>query len=296
MLYTRRLTLLASMAMIALLPSCSLFQKILANAQPEFKINAFTVKDLSLESITFHIDAELLNHLPVPLPQSLLKLDVKINDQPLTKMQSGPISVKAGASTPVPLDLTLKYADLYRIVKSMSLVESFKVGFQGAADFPVTLPGMPEKISVPFNVEKTVPSFLPDVTIDSVQIRRPDLSSLVSSVFKDEIPLGMDVDLTVNNRGGAKFNFDQMGYTMMLGGSNVFKGKTTSAEAGPDGKSSKIRISTDVPLKESVKAILPLLKGSAINYEFKGTAAFTFADVDLSELKLPLNKTGSIGF
>lgn len=296
MLYLRRLTLLASMVLVALLPSCSLFQKVFSSVQPEFRIKAFTVKDLSLESITFHIDAELLNHLPVPLPESLLNLDIKVNDQPLTKMQSGPISVKAGAATPVPLDMTLKYSDLYRIIRSMSLVESFKIGFQGKADFPITLPGMPEVISVPFHVEKTVPSFLPDVSIDSVKIRRPDLSSLVSSVFTDEIPLGMDVDLTVRNRGGAKFRFDGMGYSMMLGGSRVFEGKTGLSEAGPDGKSTKIQIRTDVPLKESIKAILPLLKGNSINYELRGAAAFKFAGVDLSELKLPLNRSGSIRF
>lgn len=292
-----RLTLLAlTVAMMAVLSSCSLFQQIMTRAQPEFEIHSLSVKDIDLDSITLHIDAELINHLPVPLPQSILQLDVKINDQPFTKMQSEPISVRASASTPVPLDLTLRYGDLYRVVRSMSLIESFKVGFDGAVDFPVSLPGLPDTIHVPFQMEKTVPSFLPDVTVESIRIRRPDLTSLISSAFTDEIPLGMDLDLTIKNQGGASFDFEGMGYTMLLGGKPVFEGKTTSAEAGPDKRSSRIRISTDLPLRESVKAILPLLQGNSIAYELKGNAAFSFSGVDVDELKLPLQQSGSIGF
>jgi hypothetical protein len=291
-----RTIFIIALSSLTALPSCSLFQKLLASAQPEFRINSLRVTELSLESISFHVDSELVNHFAIPLPQSILKLDLKINDKKLTSIQSDPISAKAGSSTPIPFNVKLKYSDLYSVIGSMSLVDAFKFGLHGGADFSIKLPGMPEKITVPFNVEKTVPSFLPDVTIDSVKLRRPDLSSIVGSAFTDEIPLGLDVELTVKNRGGAKFNFENLGYTMLLDGKSVFEGRTTSSEPGLDGKSSKVRISTDLPLKESVRALLPVLKGNAIAYQLKGDLGFKFAGVDLNELKLPLDKKGTIGF
>ena len=295
-LFLTKLALVIGAASVFFLPSCSVFQKILAPSMPEFQINDFSVKDVGLDGITFHIDAELLNHLPVPLPESIMNMKLNINDQQLTTFKTSPIAVKARGKTPVPVDMTLRYIDIYRIVSSMSLIESFKVGFHGSADFPVSMPGLPDTISVPFDVEKTVPSFLPDISLGDINIRRPDLSSLVGALFTSEIPLGLDLDLIVANKGGAKFNFDDMGYTMLLGNKPVFKGTSQTAETAADGKSTTIRISTDVPLKESVKAILPLLQGNSIQYELDANAAFKFAGVDLNKISLPVKKKGAFSF
>lgn len=282
--------------LVVVSPGCSVLQKIIGGSAPEFKIRDFSIKEFNIDSITFHVDSELINHMHVPLPQSALKLDLNINDQRLSAIQSAPFSVKANGATPVPLDVKIGYIDLYRIVTSLSLIESFKVGLNGSADFPLSVPGLPEKVSVPFNLEKTVPSFLPNISIDSVQVRRPDLSSIAGAIFSGEIPLGLDLDLTVKNQGGAKFNVKDLGYSMLLGGKNVFEGKTSTTETSEDGKSSKVKIRTDLPLKESVKAILPMLQGNTINYQLKGNANLKFAGVDLSDVKLPLDKAGTVGF
>lgn len=282
--------------LVVLLPGCSVLQTLIAGSAPEFRIKDFSVKEFNLDSITFHVDSELINNLHVPLPQSILKLDLNINDQRLSAIQSAPFAVRAGAATPVPLDVKIGYIDLYKIVTSLSLIESFKVGLIGSADFPMSVPGLPEKISVPFNLEKTVPSFVPDISIDSVQVRRPDLSSIAGALFTGEIPLGLDLDLTVKNKGGAPFNVKDLGYSMLLSGKNVFEGKTSTTESSEDGKSSKIKIRTDIPLKESVKSILPMLQGNSINYQLKGNANLKFAGVDVSDVKLPLDKVGTVGF
>lgn len=290
----RSLVLLISILALASLPSCSLFQKIAQSAQPEFHVRDVSVKNVTLENISFHVDSELVNRLPVPIPSSVLKLDILINGRKLSSMQSAPVSVPASGSVPVPVDVSLKFTDIASIVKSMSLVESFKLGLQGSIDFRIDVPGLPPSISVPFRVEKTVPSFVPEVTVDSIQLRHPDLGSLMGAFLKDEIKLGLDLSVTVKNRGGSKLTVRDLGYSLSLEDRELFNGQTTAATAGADGKSSTLRISTDVSVREGIKSLISLLQKRAIPYALKGNMRIDFPGLDLNQIQLPLNKDGRI--
>lgn len=280
--------------LVGSLSSCALLQKAAKAANPEIHVKDISIKDLTLEGIGFHVDAELQNNLPVALPPTALKIDVLVNEKKLTAVTTAPVSVGASASAPMPFDVALKYTDLGGVIKSMADVPSWKLGLKGSMDFKIDLPGLPPKVSVPFAVEKTVPAFLPEVSVESVQLRHPDITSMLGTLFTKEIKLGLDLVVTVKNRGGAKFSVRQMSYAVAIEGKDLFQGSTTAATTSPDGRSTSMKISTDIAVKESIQSMVTALQKKAIPYQMKGNLAFEFPGVDFKQFQLPLNKDGKI--
>lgn len=284
----------ALLLIVSSFSACALLQKAAKAANPEIVVKDITIKELTLDGVGFHINAELKNNLPVPLPATSLKVDVLVNDKKLTALTTAPVSVGASTSAPLPFDVVIRYADLGGVVKSMADIPSWKLGLKGSMEFHVDLPALPPKINVPFSVEKTVPAFLPEISVDSVQLRHPDLTSMLGNLFTKEIKLGLDLAITVKNRGGARFSVRQMNYSMNIEGRELFQGNTTGASTSADGRSTSVKTSTEISVQESLQSIVKALQKKSIPYQLKGSLGLDFPGVDFKQYQLPLNKDGQI--
>jgi len=286
--YKKIFIILNLIFLFSIINDCIIFQKILMEKDPEFKIHQVKLHDIKLSGIILKIDSELINHYKFGLPESQLKFDIKINDLLLSKYQSDKFQVAANSSVRIPIYLQLKFSDIANIIKNFSNTKIIKLNLVGGVDFSIDIPGLPKNVFVPFNVEKTLPAFYPKISLQNFKIELKELK-LNQVAFADPKIL-INLKLLIENEGGALFNFSSKDLTLQLAEQKILNIKN---QTDTFTKSHIIEISSEISLKDSLKNIYnTLLTNKNIQYLLKGNLSFNFQDVDFDHYEIPFEKKG----
>ncbi|HBS03639.1 MAG TPA: hypothetical protein DEA96_01655 [Leptospiraceae bacterium] len=268
--------------------SCSLLQALFDPNGPQFRIAGFSIEDISLEGMTVKLDAELKNPYPVGLPASSLNLDLNINQNHLTKVNTDPIAVKANSVAHFPIRLNLEFKKVKALFQNLSTVEQYTMGLRGSADFDVKMASLPSKVSVPLSMEQKVPAFFPDVTIENFDFSGPDFISGADSA------LSAAFDLKIKNQAAADFLVQGLNYSLELSGNSFLSGE--SVETKKDGDASVVRVDSRIPLMGAGRAFLSLFQSGGSSYRVKGNSDLEFPGSDLASTAFGFDKEGKLAW
>ncbi len=268
--------------------SCSLLQALFDPNGPQFRIAGFSIEDISLEGMTVKLDAELKNPYPVGLPASSLNLDLNINQNHLTKVNTDPIAVKANSVAHFPIRLNLEFKKLKALFQNLSTVEQYTMGLRGSADFDVKMASLPSKVSVPLSMEQKVPAFFPDVSIENFDFSGPDFLSGADSA------LAAAFDLKIKNQAAADFLVQGLNYSLELSGNSFLSGE--SVQTKKDGDASVVRVDSRIPLMGAGRAFLSLFQSGGSSYRVKGNSDLEFPGSDLASTAFGFDKEGKLSW
>lgn len=268
--------------------SCSILQALFDPNGPQFRIAGFSIEDISLEGMVVRLDAELDNPYPVGLPASRLNLDININQNHLTKLNTDPISVKANSVAQFPIRPNLEFSKLKELFQNLSSVEQYTMGLRGTADFDVKLANLPSQVSVPLSMEQAVPAFFPDVSIENFDLSLSDL------LGGSDAALATAFDLKVKNQAAAKFLVKGLNYSLELSGNSFLSGE--SVEARKEGEISVVRVDSKVPLMGAGRAFLSLFRSGGSSYRVKGNSDLEFPGSELASTVFGFDKQGKLAW
>ncbi|MFN3604254.1 MAG: hypothetical protein ACK4UJ_06070 [Leptonema sp. (in: bacteria)] len=276
---------------VVLLSNCSVLQKIFMKKDPEIIIKNIKLQNINLEGFTIFLDTELVNFYKFGLPKSKLNFDVNINDHLLTKYSSNEFQIAAESSVPIPIYLKFKYQDIGKLFKEFSNSEFLKLNLMGGADFDLNIPGFPNKITVPFKVEKRIPSFMPEVQIQNMDIQ------IENTKFQDFLvgntKLKLNLKLLIENKGGSSFNLLTKDTSFKLEEKDLLR--ISTIEINEIGKKQLLDLSTELPVTESLRFLIDsFLSSKPIKYNFESKLNFKFSNVDLNEFEFPIKYHGNL--
>lgn len=271
--------------------NCSVFQKVFMKKDPEFIIKNVKLKNVNLEGFTVKLDTELINYYKFGLPKSKLNFDIKINENLLTKYTSNEFEVAAESSVAIPIYLDIKYLDIAKIIKEFATSEFLKLNLNGGAKFLLNIPGFPKEISIPFQVEKTIPSFMPSVQIQDMNME------LENTKFQDFLvgntKLKINLKFLIENKGGSSFKLHIKDTFYRLENQNLINIDTKEFEN--NAKQQVLDLSSEIPIQENIKKVFQALMGNqTLNYNFESKLKFQFEKVDLNEFEFPIKYHGNI--
>ncbi|MCB1305623.1 MAG: hypothetical protein KDK37_15150, partial [Leptospiraceae bacterium] len=191
-------------------------------------------------------------------------------------------------STAIPVKFELQFAKLKTFFQNVSSVTDYTLGLRGSADFPIKLGSMPTKVSVPLSMEKKLPAFIPDVSLENVDFSAPSLLDGADAA------LSAAFDLRIENQAAADFLVNGLNYSMDLGGSSFLQGK--SLQTSRDGNASVVRVDSSLPILGAGRAFLSLFKSGGSNYRIRGDSDVAFPGSDLEKTDFQFDKSGKLSW
>lgn len=287
----KRLAILPLLISFTFFNGCTSLVKLLGPDSPVFNILDFRIANLTFTHLDIEMDTELVNPYPVRLPESALDLDLSINGSKLTNWKSEPISVAAKGKTPVPMKFQVKYSDLYNLVQAFSLQENFKLGMNGNANFPLNIPGMPQQIAVPLNVEKTLPVFVPEVDVSNFSVDVPSLGAIALGAITGNPEITTSFDMNLKNKAAAQFFVKNLNYDAKLAGYDFLKGSLDDVTKQAD-NSQNVTVKTALPLKSLPQALVRLARSGSSNFQVNAKTLLEFPGTDVSSVPFAFSSSG----
>lgn len=326
----RRITLLLGLIGFLLSQSgCAVLQK-LGLPEPGVNLRNVAITALTLTHLDVRLDTLINNPYPIGLPPTGMAMDLTIEGTPLTSLSSKPIKLPASGSLPVPLNLRIKYADLLTIYQNFPAKPALGLGVDGKLAVSLKsvqkLPGIPDQIRWPFQVQKDIPALRPNIAIRSFRIMKPEFNDLrkaapedlarKASGFLDQLlspggrspgsaaQAGLDVldvkvrtafDIVLTNQAAAELLFQSLNYDLKLGGENFLNGK--SAQIENRGKESIVTVNSAFPINSITRGLADAINRRQSSFQLLGNAGVKIPALpDESGLKFNFDKAGNFAW
>ncbi|MCE9502117.1 MAG: LEA type 2 family protein [Leptospira sp.] len=316
-----------------LLFSCASLMESGLIKKPEFNFERVEVTTITLSEVNLKLITTVKNPYPISLPKSELKLDLEIEGQKFTSLKSDLGAIKADSTEPLPFDLKVKYSDLLAIYKKLKGKEAFSMKLKGNLDIPIpasirTVPGIPEKVTFPFEAVRDLPAILPAITIKNFRILKPSVEKIanenknpevlvkkatsflnnlldkkggsVTSAVEaglQELDLSVDAefDIALKNESNATLQFENMNYDLFLGTEKFLSGNSQTIKN--EGKESIITVKTSFPLKGVTQSIANAVKNRKTDFKLSGTSGIRIPALPGEGLlNFQYDKTGSFSW
>lgn len=310
--------------------TCASLQELLNREnQPSFTVTSVQIQKITLETLTLQIQTNVKNPYPVSLPQSNARMKVYLEGSQFVSLPNLELGKLAASSTsPLPIEVKIKYADLVEIYKKVPSKETLSVKIDGVLMIP-----LPESLAFtglkilefPFVQEKQIPSLLPSISIRNFKILKPEPSTLktsASSVVVQSAMSYMDsllggkktsiqsaaeagleaVDLNVDtefeivltNQAAAKLNFKDLKYGLSLSGEKFLEGKPENILS--KGNESILSVKTSFPLKSISKGIASAIQKRSSPFQLKGVSGLEVAGIPDGILPFEYDKSGTFSW
>ena len=264
------------------LSACAQLSKHAETIKPTARLAGAHLANISFEQADLVFDLEVENKNPVPLKLAGLDYDFKIENQSLVSgVTSKAIDLKANATSPVQLPVTLRFDDLKKLPGE--LWNKDKLAYDLKTTFNINVPYLGNyAIPVAKKGELPVPK-TPDIKIKGVKIKNRSFTS-VELVAQVEVNNPNDFDMALKN-----FN-----YQLNINQQKWGQGEITKSSNIP--KKGKGII--DIPLKLDLfsigNAASALLKSkSPLEYQLTGNATLDTGLELLKGVDLPLDIKGT---
>lgn len=280
----RRGLLAIMLLAVAGLSGCASFDTVKKAAgikDPEVSISGIGVSSISMEGMTLQFALDVDN--PNPLPLSLAGFDYALKldgSQLLAGEQRDRVEIKARGKSQVQIPVSLKFADLSRLLSGGLAGESLDYELQTAAlvDLPVVgVKRFPASRKGEFPVPRP-----PTVSLTGIDIQQIGLTGaklVIGATLENPNGFGMEIgslayDLAVNGRRWAKSSLD---------GGVALRGKGSDS----------ISIPVELDFREMGGSLYQaLVRGEGLDYQLDGNMKFAADHPLLKAVQAPFSSRG----
>jgi len=301
--------IILSLIFILSISSCKVVDLIKSTIpEPEIEIIGLKLSKIDLTEITFILDTSIKNPYGVSIPKSDLAFDVKVEGLNLTNIKTDLGVIKAKSTKDMPFQLNFKYTDLLSFYKKFPTKEFLKMEIKGDLSVPIPtqyqLAGK-KSFAVPFQMEKPIPSSLPEVEISNFSMVRPDLSQfavdsakgILGGVLGKKDPnagpkIETEFDLTFLNKAASSMNLSDLKFNLDLDGVKFLS--ASPEEIINQGKTSTVKVKAFVPVLDAGSALMSIAKNKTAKYDLKGVSDWAIPGMDESNIPFKYSKLGTL--
>jgi hypothetical protein len=302
---------------VLLLSGCATMGQFLG--EPEIRLNAMALEGLDREGITFRCDYTVANPYPVGIRVSQVATDVLFEENLFVSLVSDEgLNLSAASSNRNSILFKIPYDRLWELGQESRDRESLPFSLEGEARFDLSMVPMLERssLAVPFHLDFEVPLSKPEFRVTGGKIFMPSaqeisralvaggLNVLKAGISAGKIILGQPVeedvfegvdldvtvlfDLTVENRGGAPWEFELDKCRIDSGVGPLMDMEIRSGDGIIDGAGDKVRMAARINTLEWGAFITGLAGGRITGSSLELESRLTFPNLPY-DAKLPLN-------
>lgn len=283
---------------ILLFSRCAMLGDLLMPSDPVLRINGLSFHSLDFEKVSLRLDTTILNPYAVRLPSSRIKAAMALDGSSFAEVESDPVSVPARNSADTYMYLHIPHQRLASLFHGITERESIKLGLNGGIEFPLNLPGLPDKISLPLSIERDVPVIIPEIAVENFEVEKPGTMDLLGGIITGNPSVGASFDVVLRNRARAALSLSGLDYQMNLNGNPFIEGRSQQVVSTPEmqGRESVARIRTSIPLREIPDLVNTLQRGRAA-FDLTGNSSLQFPGFrDLGNLDFGFKEQGNVSW
>ncbi len=322
----KKLTLIV--LVIFLIFGCATLDKSLFRTRPTAKIENFDIASISFQDITFRLNVAIKNPYPIAINLSKITSIFLIEKNQLFSAETEKgLRISANSESINPIDVTLKYSDIIKIIKDLSKNDYLNCEINGDIILAIPdtgIPGIPKSLKFPYKVTKKIPIIMPSISIKNFSIEKPSNEEVMNSIKKsgnnlnpitvmrvityllagdydkafklinpNDIDLKFDVvfNVEMNNRTKVPIKFDELSYNCTLAGDTMIKGTTSNIISKRNITIMMIR--NRISLKSFSKSLVNVLKNKKGDFNLQGNTYIKLPDeIKKEPLKLNFDQNG----
>lgn len=264
------------------LSGCAELSKHADAIKPTASLTGMRLANINFEQADLIFELAVENKNPVALDLAGMDYDLKIANQSLVSgVTAQAIKIKANATSPVQLPITLKFADLKKLPGELWNKDNF--AYQLDTTFNIILPIIGNyAIPVSKQGELPVPK-IPDIKIKGVKIKQLNLTSA---------DLVAQVEIT--NPNAFNLAMSDFNYQLNINQQTWGKGNLNEKNNIPQKGSAVINIPIKLDiLSVGQSAYKLLLNKSPMEYQLKGNVTLDTGIELLRDYKMPLDVKGT---
>jgi len=258
--------------------------------QSTMKKPKVTVIDTKLTGLSFS-KVDLLFDIKIDNPNSVeislagLDYRLKINGNSLfSGTKNDPLNIGAKGSSTIQIPLSLKYADIYKTIKTLAGQEKSTYTFEGGVSFDLPVLG---KIRLPISKSGELPLLkLPKIKVKDIRMKSLSWSGA-----------SMQLDILVKGNGGLNLFVDNLSYGLNIAGKKWVSGTVADKIAVNSAAEKVVSIPFKLDFLSMGRALYDVVTGDAeLSYNFDGAMnissdnplikAANFSFEDLSRIKI----------
>jgi len=293
--------------------------------KPRATINSFEIESISLKDAVFLLDIGITNPYPLGIELRDVAMKLNVEGKELLKTSTGQgLKVPAKGSAPVIQKISLKYADVMKVVKDYEAKEYLDC----TASVTVVIPlpkdlGVEDSITFNYNLNARVPAVKPDISIEKLTIQKPDLKDVkdaltkggkkananqVVKMFGDmvsgkknvkkiidpkevDLKIKISYNIVMENKTRATMAFTDLNYVFSMGADKLMEGKTAAIKN--EGQKNTITVAGEFSSAALTDAVLDMISKKKGKFSLKGSTMIKFPDTIKKEpLKLDFDEAG----
>lgn len=217
--------------------------------KPTAEIVNFDIDSISLTDVTLLFDVEITNPYPVKLSLSRVESTFFVENKQFFKTATDKLKIKAKGKETTRLFVSLKYADMAKIVKDYKNKDSLEcvVDMVVVLPLPKSVSKLAKDVTFKFKLKKEVPAIKPEINIANFTVVKPSLAD-IEEALKKARKKNLNAD-AVKNMFGA-----------------ILDGKNPAKVIDPADLDLKLKVNFDVVMKNSTKAAIFF---NDLKYDFK---------------------------
>ncbi len=260
--------------------SCSKFMK-----EPDVKVESVNIKKINFTDIVLNLKLKIKNPYPIAINLEGLDGSVKVEGNILFMLESpGKVNIQANGESLQEMDVTLRYDDMAKAIKSYLELEeltytvagnvslkastygNFRLGFEHSGKLP----------TIKFNVQVAdfnVKLNLPDVgdAVNTVTSAKNALTGFIkgekdTKIDLPEASIDFSYKIKIANKGKTPVDFSNLNYQLVIAGIKIADGKTESIETVDN--VSTITMTQSLDLTDALKKVFT---GSSSEYKLAGS-------------------------
>lgn len=288
-------------------------------AKPTAEITQFQVQAISLRDVTFRFELTVSNPYPLGLSFSGMTLDFSVEGAKVfSTVDQGGFSVPARGKKSSTFNVTLAYADIYKLVQNYSTKEWLDTVINGKLSIPLPkIRGLPSTVSFAYKLEKKIPAIKPTVAITSFSVTPPSASEVAAALAKAgkkadpekargtiadilagkkpvapvidpaelDLPLKISFTIQIKNEARGPLTFSTLGYELFINNESLVVGNSSSVKQ--DGQQVLVTVANTFSTKRLTSGVRALFSEGKGSFRVTGSASIKLPD-EVSTVAIPL--------
>lgn len=297
-------------------------------AKPDFSCDSVVIKSIGFDSMTLEVRASINNHYPVKIKLQKINFQLTTDEgQIFSAAIDQPLDISKEGSQDTSFDITLKYADIIKVVREYTQQSEIESHFKGSVTLLLPqvpeVPTLPQTMTVSFDDPHPIPTILPVLTIKKFSISKLSKSDIENAIKQsgksldiltmarvvealiagnydeafqqiapEDLKLNFNTVLTleIKNKTKTQVNFNNINYQLALNDVQIIDGTTTDNKTIDN--TSLLTITSQINSSDFTDALIKAIMAKTANYHLTGEADIYFVDDD-DTLQLTIDQAGS---
>jgi LEA14-like dessication related protein len=266
------------------LNGCALVRTAAGIRDPDVRIEGVRVADASFDHVDLLFDVAIRNPNKVAATLDSFDYSLELNQfTVLSGTQDAAVAIASQGSTTVPVPVSLRFNDLYRLYSDLSDKDEVDYALLAELNFDVPVLG---RVSVPVSREGTLPMAKePMISVEDLQVERLDFDSA-----------DVELVLRINNPNAFDMLLENLAYEFTVDGTEWGRGSIRERMSVNEKGETMLRLPFRLDLGAMGQAVQGLLRGQRqFDYRLKGAMTVDTTSSLIRHIHLPIDKTGRIG-